>query len=279
MFLIDDAACVRKEVWVDIRRSLVSVVKYATLHDKDGVDLAFVHTGNKYPGITSPDEFMARFDNERVFGGDESTLSYCLDRHLAAYKKKYLDQAKQQRNQKPLNLIVLTSGDPGENDDFEEVVTQYATEFEKLGAPIKQLGIQFVLVHSQPEHQERFQHLDDISLWKPNVRDIVDTTTYNPAMDEENPEIHLKILCGAVNRRIGTGCHLSGEHPPSPALYKNTPVSTPVFHSSETPAQSDVSYTAPGPARFLAPNFSKTPCPTRRSTPIIPRTQSLTMIV
>jgi len=169
MFLIDDSACVRENVWADIRRSLATFVSFATVYDKDGVDLAFVHTGNQYGGITSCQTFMEKFGNEEVVG-DGSSLSYSLDCHLAAYKKKYLDQLQQEKSQKPLNLIVLTSGDPGEIDDFEEIVIKYAIGFEELGAPMKQLGIQFVLLHTRPENQERFQKLDDISLWKPHIR-------------------------------------------------------------------------------------------------------------
>jgi hypothetical protein len=87
-------------------------------------------------------------------------------------------------------------------------------------------------------------------------RDIVDTTTYDPATDGENPDIILKVLCGAVNRRLDNLALSPSEYSPNPAQDPLNPVSsTPVFHSSETPAQSDGSYQAPAPApaRVSAP--------------------------
>jgi len=171
MFLIDDSACIRgnSSVWSDIRRSLAIFVHYATIYDEDGVDLAFIHTGNQYQGITSGTDLMTLFDKERISGVSRS-LSLSLDRHLATYKKKYQDQTEQGMFPKPLNLIVLTSGGPGAMDDFENTVIRYATLFEDMNAPMMQLGIQFVLIHSQPEDQLRFQLLDDISLRKPQIR-------------------------------------------------------------------------------------------------------------
>lgn len=83
-------------------------------------------------------------------------------------------------------------------------------------------------------------------------RDIVDTTTYNPTTDEENPDILLKILCGAINRRIDNLAISPDECSHSPALDPLNTVSTPAFHSSETSAQSDGSYIAPALARISA---------------------------
>lgn len=67
-------------------------------------------------------------------------------------------------------------------------------------------------------------------------RDIVDTTTYDPATDEENPDILLKILCGAINRRIDNLALSPDESSHSPAIGPLNPVSTPIFHTSETSA-------------------------------------------
>jgi hypothetical protein len=56
---------------------------------------------------------------------------------------------------------VLTSGDPGYWDDFDDKVLEYAQEFDVMSAPKFQLGIQFALIQTEPEDQERFRRLDD----------------------------------------------------------------------------------------------------------------------
>lgn len=77
----------------------------------------------------------------------------------------------------------------------------------------------------------------------------MDTTRYDPAKDEEDPDVLLKVLCGAVNRRVDNLARSPDERSPGSAVDSMTSVSTPVFHLLETPAQLDGSYKASAPAQ------------------------------
>jgi len=102
---------------------------------------------------------MANVEAETVPNKESgSSMSISLDKHLSRYTRKY----KEHTNFcKYLNLIVLTSGDPGYWDDFDNKVLAYAREFDNMGAPKFQLGIRFALIQAEPEDQERFRRLED----------------------------------------------------------------------------------------------------------------------
>ncbi|KAF8537788.1 hypothetical protein BDD12DRAFT_743934 [Trichophaea hybrida] len=200
MFLIDDSDDIRDR-WPAIKRSLIRFAELATRYDKDGIDLAFIHSDAEYKGITSDrlNEIMEDVEREVLQGVPGSSMAISLDQHLNEYTLKY----EESRNHGPghkckyLNLIVLTSRDPGYMDGFDDTVLSYAQQLDDLHAPKFQLGIQFALIQSKPEDRVRFRRLDD-----QEGRDIVDATPYDPDTDEDNAEILVKVLCGAINPRI-----------------------------------------------------------------------------
>jgi len=160
MFLIDDSDYIGDR-WPAMKKSLARFAELATKYDTDGIDLAFIHSETEHSSITKDqlEWLMANVEAETVPNKESgSSMSISLDKHLSRYTRKY----KEHTNCcKYLNLIVLTSGDPGYWDDFDDKVLEYAKEFDVMSAPKFQLGIQFALIQTEPEDQERFRRLDD----------------------------------------------------------------------------------------------------------------------
>jgi len=165
MFLVDDSYHIGNR-WAAIKRSLAQFALLATQYDVDGIDLAFIQSEVKYTGVTSAQlqELMAKIYAMSLVNEESdssNTLSISLDCHLSEYTRKYKERMDRGLRQKYLNLIVLTSGDLGYFDDFEDIVIDYARKFDNMNAPKFQLGIQFALIQCRPEDQERFKRLDD----------------------------------------------------------------------------------------------------------------------
>ena len=142
-----------------MERSFVRFAAFITKYVKNGVDLAFVRTGNKYPQITSAQELIDKFNEEQVSNGYRTTLTTYLDQYLSEYMPRYQNS----RKQKCLNLVVLTSNRLYA-DDFEKIVTHYAKQFNEMSATIHMLGIQFVIIHrggGLEQHFQRVKRLND----------------------------------------------------------------------------------------------------------------------
>ena len=164
MFLIDDtdvpfASSPFKVSSSAMETSFVRFAAFITKYIKNGVDLAFVRTGNKYPQITSAQELIDKFKEEQVSNGYGLTLTTYLDQYLSEYTPRYQNN----RRQKCLNLVVLTSNQLYA-DDFEKIVTHYAKQFNEMSATIHILGIQFVIIHrggGLEQHFQRVKRLND----------------------------------------------------------------------------------------------------------------------
>ena len=157
MFLIDDYVCGTKTPWSKIRTTLEKLANIATEWDQDGVDLAFINANKDHTCLNTDVDVLAAFD--RTGHADEctNTLTKKLDVTLSSYVQRF----KEDRFTKPLNMIIITSGDFMAHDRFEETVMEWAKELDSMVAPKSQLGLQFVLVGCKEANIERFRRLDE----------------------------------------------------------------------------------------------------------------------
>jgi len=85
---------------------------------------------------------------------------------------------------------------------------------------------------------------------------MVDATPYDPDIDEENVEVLVKVLCGAINPRLDNSEPTAGAFTPHMGSV-STPVSH-LFSHYETSAQTDCSPVAPAAATsVLSQNTSE----------------------
>jgi hypothetical protein len=104
---------------------------------------------------------------------------------------------------KPLNLIVITDGEP--SDDVEAPLISCAKKLDKLDAPAWQIGIQFFQVGRDEGARAHLRALDDelAEIAGMELRDMVDTVPFKGKEGEHlSADGILKVVLGAVNRRL-----------------------------------------------------------------------------
>jgi len=127
---------------------------------------------------------------------------------LKPYLAKLEKDIAQDKETKPLNLIVLTDGVP--SDDVESVLLSAAKKLDKLDAAPYQIGVQFFQVGNEEGAKEALEELDDHlgDEVDGGVRDIVDTVTWTGGRSSSDGGIGLtgdgilKAVLGAVVKRL-----------------------------------------------------------------------------
>jgi hypothetical protein len=163
-------------VYSNLARSLKYLANAAIEHDKDGLDLAFIYERPAdripiYSKLQDVNTVMGKLKEawDEYDESDFSELSTCLDLLLSGYQKKYGETKVEQEPIKPLNMIVLLAAPVPDDDDFVDIVIQYARDFDNGKWPKHQVGIQFVFI-GDPEGFKEFIHLDEVAHKEHNVR-------------------------------------------------------------------------------------------------------------
>lgn len=190
--------------WRETSQAIASIAPICTAQDKDGIDLYFLNASDapSYSNIIRASEVQRIFETVRPGGGTFTGAK--LNAILKPYLSKCEANSSNLDNVKPLNIIVITDGVP--SDDPESVIVSYAKKLDKLDAPMWQVGIQFFQVGEEAGAAEALQDLDDnIHDRGSKFRDIVDTvpwTSQNGGSSGLNADGILKVVLGAVNRRL-----------------------------------------------------------------------------
>ena len=179
VFLIDDSPSMAGQRWGLVKKILDYSTALATRYDTDGIDVHFFNNkGQNEDKVRDP--VVARQIHRRVtLRGSTPTLDQ-LSRHLMDYLRRFR-AGRDNFNFKGYNLIVLTDGEPNEDwEDPNEIsdqedamvnsaayrlirkkIVQVAKELDKAGAEANQVGIQFCQIGSDEKAQQFFEYLDD----------------------------------------------------------------------------------------------------------------------
>jgi hypothetical protein len=207
VIIVDDSLSMTAH-WAATRSALETVATVALKHDQDGIDIHFMnHPENSAWNVKSATHIRRLFSQVEPAGC--TPTGECLDDILREYMDRYAQSKapvppssspSQQPPQKvkPLNILVLTDGEP--TDDPESVIVAAARRLEALNAPLHQVGIQFLQIGDEPGAREALEELDDTLAEVYGIRDMVDTTRYGNA-EQITGELLLKALLGGVNRR------------------------------------------------------------------------------
>ena len=200
VFLIDDSGSMAGSRWRETLTALETITPICTQHDADGIDIYFLnHAHSPYhQNVTSAATVREIFSTVRPSGGTPTgqRLNQILKPYIRSCERN-LDSVK------PLNLIVITDGEP--SDDVESPLISAAKKLDRLDAPAWQIGVQFFQVGRDRDAKKHLQQLDDelADLAGEEIRDMVDTV---PFMGEEGGVLSgegiLKVVLGAVNRRL-----------------------------------------------------------------------------
>lgn len=197
VFLLDDSGSMRGRSWRETREALEEIAPICTKYDSDGVDIYFLNERQDYQNVTSAARVNQIFNTVVPRGGTPT------GQRLHSILQPYLARvAANPQNTKPLNIIVITDGEP--TDDVESPIISAAKKLDQLDAPAWQVGIQFFQVGDEPGARRHLKELDDdlAEIAGQHLRDIVDTVPYTIGGAVINADGILKVVLGAVLRRL-----------------------------------------------------------------------------
>lgn len=171
VFLVDDSGSMEGRRWNMTSRALAEIAEIAVQYDDDGVDIQFFNHRPKKEerkGLGSAKAVMDLFQKYKPRDGPTLTADL-LEEELGIY----LQDLEKDRDIKGLNLIVLTDGEPDEDQDVETVIVDCANQLKALHAPKLKVGIQFVQIGNDEKAREFLRGLDDDLKDKHNLdRDV-----------------------------------------------------------------------------------------------------------
>ena len=183
--------------WRETSEALKAIVPICASRDIDGVDLHFLNHGESFKNLKSAATVQEIFETVRPQGG--TPTGTCLHRILKAYMREIAAKGDPEKV-RPMNIIVITDGIP--SDDVGTVIVDAAKKLFKCDAPGWQVGIQFFQVGNEAGAAESLKELDDDLGNNDDIRDMVDTVSWQEMMGGLTADNILKITLGAVNRRL-----------------------------------------------------------------------------
>lgn len=184
--------------WSETAAALSAIAPTCTSHDADGIDIYFLNERDedRFHNITKAADVARIFQSVRPKGGTPTG-----ERLWSILKPRLRDiEIKGVDNVKPLNIIVITDGEP--SDDVESTIRMAVRKLEKADAPAWQIGIQFFQVGNQAGAAAALRELDD-NLEDSNCpRDIVDTVPWGSESGGLSADGILKVVLGAVNKKL-----------------------------------------------------------------------------
>ncbi|KAH9933451.1 uncharacterized protein B0H18DRAFT_983761 [Fomitopsis serialis] len=199
--IVDDSMSMEGQYWINAGEALADVAEMANAYEADGIDIYFLNDNHSLLDVKSKAAVRGLFQEVRPEG--QTPTGQKLYEVLSRYIPKLKEPCA-----KPTSIIVITDGVP--TDDPEMVIVDAARRLEANGIPSRQLGIQFVQIGDDPDATEALKELDDGLEQKHGIRDIVDTTVYNPNQPTFRTETLVKILHGAVHNALDNGANPIG---------------------------------------------------------------------
>jgi len=191
VILVDDSSSMAGNLWGDAREALAGIAELANNYDADGVDVFFLNSTKYALETRSGAEVRNLFDSV-VPEGQTPTgekLQEILDRYIP-----FLEDG---RAHKPITIVIITDGVP--TDDPKQVIVDAARRLDRNRVPVNQLGIQFAQIGDDPEATVALRELHEGLSAAYNIRDMVDTTLFNPNSAHFTTDTMTKILLGAIN--------------------------------------------------------------------------------
>ena len=198
LFLIDDSGSMIGTNWEQTSVALAAIVPICTAHDSDGVDVYFLNHPKSYKQIRSSEQFLKIVKQVTPFG--VTPTGQRLGEILDAYMKLY----RENNSIKPLNIIVITDGEPTDPSKLERCIVSCGKQLNQLRAPERQVGVQFFQVGGDEAAAEGLEMLDNALSELYRTRDMVDTISWKD-MNGGNgltADAILKVVMGAMDKSL-----------------------------------------------------------------------------
>ncbi|KAG2338971.1 hypothetical protein BDR05DRAFT_992290 [Suillus weaverae] len=215
--LIDDSISMAEEQsWTLVREALAGIADLANQYGSQGIDLHFLHHEHFHQNIKTSNEVQHIFNQMAPNGPETPTaakLEELINFYLPLVERKFPQHS-------PIDIIVITDGVATDQQALPEVIVSAAHRLERNQVPEEMFGIQFVQIGTDEEAASALRALDDHLAKQYKIRDIVDTTPYDPQEGAFNTDYMLKILLGGVNKVLDNGGPVPSELlPPLAAPY------------------------------------------------------------
>lgn len=162
-FLVDDSRSMGGERWNEARDALMGLAKVALQYDEDGIEIFFLNAVDAGRTVRSEEDVRRLFDSVRPTPGTPTgaRLEQIVSRYITrieAAKAKSGGADPSESGIKPLNLIVITDGEP--SDDPASVIIAAARRLDAGLFPLAQVGIQFIQVGDDQRASRALRELD-----------------------------------------------------------------------------------------------------------------------
>ncbi|GAA93721.1 uncharacterized protein L969DRAFT_52621 [Mixia osmundae IAM 14324] len=199
VFLVDDSESMEM-FWDETRKALTGVVEIATRYDDDGCDLVFFNSTFVAQGVKSSADMIRTF--RRVEPRRSTPTATALRRVVEPYLLKLeASKASGSPKPKPLNIVCLTDGAPNRGEEPDMIIVDAAKRLDAGRFPLSQLGISFIQIGTDDEATQALEALDDQLRATHKIRDMVDTTPYDPKQSLTS-EYLLKAIMGGISRKL-----------------------------------------------------------------------------
>ncbi|KAF5334162.1 hypothetical protein D9758_014817 [Tetrapyrgos nigripes] len=225
VLIVDDSDSMQGRLWHQARDALAAVAEASPKFDADGVDMYFLNSSRFQKNIRQRSvDYMypsSRFRLGKMLftfsTKSRQTVQYSLlpaearliiwsaggtptGARLYEVLNEYIPKVEQRSGHaKPVNVIVITDGDP--TDNVENVIVNAAHRLQRSQVPERMIGIQFVQIGDDPDATQALKELDTALEQRWNIRDMVDTTLYDPLSPQFKEDIIFKVLWGAIDKQ------------------------------------------------------------------------------
>ncbi|KAF8890635.1 hypothetical protein BD779DRAFT_239294 [Infundibulicybe gibba] len=205
--IVDDSDSMAGRLWMDAREALAGVADLNCQASTDGVDVHFLNNARSIADVKDGNQVRQIFNNFEPTGTTPigAKLQQIIDKYIPLLEDPH-------SKHKPITLIVITDGVP--TDDPTDVIVGAARRLERSGVPLNKFGIQFAQIGDDEEATEALRELDDDLAARYNIRDMVDTTPYNPDDPRFTTNTILKIVFGAIDSSLDVSANANAVRSP-----------------------------------------------------------------
>ncbi|KAF8438544.1 hypothetical protein L210DRAFT_3404116 [Boletus edulis BED1] len=209
VIVIDDSMSVKGNLWELAREALAGIVDIANQYGSKGADIHFMHWDDYAPNMQSRSEVQALFNRILPEGMCEDTPTGAK---LGQIINHYVPLIEPERTtHEPITVVVITDGLPTDQEDLERVIVDAAHRLDRHHVKQDMFGIQFVQIGTDPAASELLHVLDNHLETRYKIRDLVDSTPYDPAQGAFDTEYMLKILLGGLHKDLDRAGPNSGQ--------------------------------------------------------------------
>ena len=198
LFVIDDSISMGGSNWDQTSAALAAIIPICVAHNSDGVDVHFLNHKESYSHIRSSERFLG------ALGEVTPSEATPTGRKLGEILERYLKLYRQDRVIKPLNIIIITDGEPSDPYKLKKCIVECAKQLDQMQAPDRQVGVQFFQVGNDDTATESLEELDNALAEEFRIRDMVDTVSWREINDENGltADAILKVVLGAMDQTL-----------------------------------------------------------------------------